>query len=70
MCWVCTQVAGHHDHQYCILAHVSHFLVVEVDKYVDSHDVTFVLTNDVMVETKKECSPLERCISTVHEPCH
>jgi len=44
-------------------------MVVEVDKYNDSHDVTFVLMNNVTVETKKERSPLEHCVGSVHEPC-
>lgn len=68
--WVHTQAVGHHNHQYCILIHVWHVMVVEEDKYNDSHDVTFVLMNNVTVETKKECSPLEHCIGSVHEPCH
>jgi hypothetical protein len=48
---------------------VWHVMVVEVDKYDDSHNVTFVLMNNVTTETKKECSPPERCIGSVHEPC-
>jgi len=32
--------------------------------------LAFVLMNNITVETKKECSPPERCIGSVQEPCH
>jgi len=44
-------------------------MVVEVDKHNDSRDVTFVLMNIVTVENKKECSPPEHYVGSVHEPC-
>jgi hypothetical protein len=46
-------------------------MVVEVDKYNDSHNVTFVLINNVAVQTKKECLniALDPCMSPVAGSC-
>jgi len=68
MCWVHTQAAGHHNHQYCVLGQSDVSWWLKWTKYDDSHNVTFVLMNNVTIETKKECSPPERCVGSVHEP--
>jgi len=68
MCWVHTQAAGHHNHQYCVLSQSDVSWWLKWTKYNDSHNVTFVLMNNVTIETKKECSPPERCVGSVHEP--
>jgi hypothetical protein len=52
------QYTGSWSLQSPILQFSSFVVVVDADKYNNSCDVTFVLTNDIMIETRKECSSL------------